>query len=273
MAFSLKELSIFGGKPEEFYEIITPSTTYYYTSSKGDKLLVPSQPTKVYRAVYIDRTEIQQEVGKVTDSGVVLTVDKTLDFLNEFRVIVPARSVLINIKRKHRGDDGNNPANIELVFTGRIRGVVPKQDVTEVICESFGTSVKRAGLRLGFQVGCNYFVYDSGCGVSSAAYAVSGTALDIDDAVVTCPEASAYVDGYFNNGYLEYGNYFYHIVNHVGDTLTLLTGLEGALEGDSVTIYPGCDGSLNTCWDKFNRGLDHGGFPFSPADDIYTEGL
>ena len=63
---------------------------------------------------------------------------------------------------------------------------------------------------------------------------------------------------------------------HAGDQLTLVAPIDGladeiAANGSAaVDIAPGCNRSRGRCWDRFNNGLNHGGFPDFTGNEIFT---
>ena len=80
-------------------------------------------------------------------------------------------------------------------------------------------------------------------------------------------------DGWLKYGFLEANGAYYMIVAHVGQTVTLLHGLEGVSVGETVSAYAGCDQTLETCYTKFGNHLNHLGFTWSPAKNLFERGI
>jgi len=59
------------------------------------------------------------------------------------------------------------------------------------------------------------------------------------------------------------------ILNHVGDTLTLLTAMAGLAVGQSVTAFAGCKRTLLDCDTKFNNLPFFFGFEWIPAKNPF----
>ena len=103
----------------------------------------------------------------------------------------------------------------------------------------------------------------------------------VSGVVLTVPQAAEHPDGWFLGGIvLTQDEILRWIVGHSGDQITLASQVLGLSEhaaaagwgrswdmywgGLPITLYPGCDLSLETCWGKFGNGLNHGGHPWFP---------
>lgn len=268
MAFDLNEISTFLGKPVEFYHFQSGGRNFRQNPTKQDRQFQGF----TYESHFIERTEVKQERARVTDLEIILKVARDNPVTDEFRLITPARSVYITIYKKHINDPGTEYA---LSFSGLVRGCVWKGDYAELRCEPISVAVKRAGLRLNYQISCNHYVYSNGCRLNSQNFRYDGTVVAISGSAVTInfdnplPAAA----DYFELGFVEFGNFFYFIVGQVGSTITLFNLPETLNIGDTVACYAGCNRTLDVCWDKFENGLNYGGFPYSPAENIFETGV
>jgi hypothetical protein len=63
------------------------------------------------------------------------------------------------------------------------------------------------------------------------------------------------------------------IVDHQGEVLKMRYQLPGTSVGDviSVTVWPGCDRSFDTCVNKFGNAANYGGFPYIPLNNPVTK--
>ncbi len=121
-----------------------------------------------------------------------------------------------------------------------------------------------------YQPNCRRTLYDLGCSVNRAAYAVSGTAQSGSTAsMVVCGIAQA--AGYFDLGTIEFTS-----GQNAGVTRTVKSYTSGVFNvvpplpyapasGDGFTCYPGCDKLQTTCSAKFNNLINFSGEPFIPA--------
>ena len=121
---------------------------------------------------------------------------------------------------------------------------------------------------------CVHTLFDSGCGLSKASFAVTGTVQSgstVNKLLTTLTQA----DTYFDNGQLVFtsGTNNGHLVavrrylNSGGTVLFVvpLPAIPGT--GDTFTIYPGCDKTQATCAAKFSNLANFGGFPYVPAPE------
>lgn len=267
MAFSDKEASPFGGRPDEFYQFsIVGGDTFRYTSSR----LPLSYQGFEYSPKAIQRGNFTFKKDFSGDDTLDIDVQSDLDILKSFKIIVPRRTMLLTIYRRHRGD---SDLDVFPVFFGRVRGVSWEGAKATISCDSMYAMAKRGGLNLWFQVQCNHFVYDGGCGLQKADWRLVGTVQAINGTKLSSAAFAAKPDQWLKYGFIEVGDGSYFVIDHVGDTVTLLNAVEGISLGTAVSGYAGCDHTLDTCWDKFFNGLNHLGFKWSPADNVFVDGI
>ena len=121
---------------------------------------------------------------------------------------------------------------------------------------------------------CIHTLFDSGCTLSKAGFAVNGTAQagsTVNKLLTTLTQP----DSYFDNGQLVFtsGTNNGHVVavrkylNSGGTVLVVvpLPAVPGV--GDTFTIYPGCDKTQATCSTKFSNLANFGGFPYVPVPE------
>jgi len=263
MTYQEKETSVYDGSPVELYKFGVLNQEWYYTS--GDEEVVYGGNT--YQPSPISRTSPEQSrEGGYTK--LTLTVQRDHEIAQRYRVYVPLSAMTLTIFRYHRGD-GETIA----FWVGRIRAVTWEGDFAKIECEPISAQLSRDGLRYQFQTQCNHMLYGPGCGLSAVSYKVQGQVEAVDGNTVTASAFSSEADGYFKAGYLFRDLDYRMIVNHVGDTVTLLLPFESLSVGTLVDAYAGCDRSKATCRDKFDNVLNYGGFPFVPRKNPFNKGL
>jgi len=57
------------------------------------------------------------------------------------------------------------------------------------------------------------------------------------------------------------------IVSHVGSVITINFKMIELVSTDTVDAYPGCDGRIETCRDKYDNIANFLGFPFIPDEN------
>ena len=162
---------------------------------------------------------------------------------------------------------------VSVSWKGRLLGISPDTGSLTLNCESIFTSLRRPGLRARYQKTCRHPLYGQGCFVDKNAYATVGTLAAITNRIITVSAAAGQTDGYYLGGMVrDPSGALSFITNHVGSQLTLqripYTMASAFLSTGSatvVTIYPGCDHTLETCWAKFSNGLNCGCFKWIPS--------
>lgn len=267
MAFDDKERSAWRGRPEEFYQFhIVGGETYRYTPMR----LPLTYQGFEYTPKVMERGDFTFKKDFSGDDSLEIGVQADLEILSNFKIIVPRRSMLITVFRRHRGD---SDLDVYPVFFGRVRGCSWEGAKAVLSCDSMYAMTKRGGLNVWYQVQCNHFVYDAGCTLQKTDWRVTGTLQAINGTNISSGAFGTKPNGYFKYGFIEVGNAAYFVIDHVGDTVTLMHVMEGVALGSMVSAYAGCDRTLDTCWDKFGNGLNHLGFTWSPADNVFVDGI
>jgi uncharacterized phage protein (TIGR02218 family) len=113
---------------------------------------------------------------------------------------------------------------------------------------------------------CRKPLYGTLCGLTAATYAKTATIATIEDRFnfIASGMSSPPVDGWFNQGSGVTGDgVTFDIANYDQGaqrfTLPLTFGDERLFAGDTITVYPGCDKTIETCRDKFANTINFGG--------------
>lgn len=160
---------------------------------------------------------------------------------------------------------------VNVVWKGRLASVAPGMTSVSLKMESIFTSLRRTGLRARYQRGCRHALYGRGCNLDAEDFAEAGVCSAITNRTLTIAEAAGFADGYFTGGMLRApGGALSYVTAHVGTFVTLQRlsyDIADATEVGfpfNVTLYPGCDHSIETCDAKFNNKLNCGCFKFIP---------
>lgn len=233
----------------ELYKIAVGSTIYYYTSFVQD-VIFNSNP---YVAAPIKRGEFS-----FTEKLRAVRVSVSAPLyapLIQFIASAPPEDVAITIYRAFK--DAPDTDYIQL-FNGHVLDITIDKGIGTVNCESETRLLRNKVPKFVFQAYCNHMLFDSNCGLVEATYAVAGTITNITGSVIKAVAWDALADGYFILGHANFGNDIRLITNHVADALTLQIPFSGLSVGGTVTAYPGCDKSYETCVGKFAASnLEH----------------
>jgi len=164
--------------------------------------------------------------------------------------------------------DDSDVAWPALLFVGLVRSAAATGPAAQVTLVGLDYFLKRSVPPRQWSPGCNWTVFGTECGLAGATYLITPTVtVSADGKTLTAAAFDAQDDGYFTYGSAEFGDYKRMILSHVGTDITLDAPLPGLDTGEVVTVYPGCDGDVQTCFDKYNNVDNFGGCPHIPIDN------
>ena len=101
-----------------------------------------------------------------------------------------------------------------------------------------------------------------------ADYKITTTVtVDATGLILTSVDFGSQEDGYFIYGRIDFGGTYRTIVNHVGNDVTLFYKFTDLESENSVDAYPGCNGTRETCRDKFDNIVHNLGFTDIPQEN------
>lgn len=129
-----------------------------------------------------------------------------------------------------------------------------------------------------YQTECNHTIFDSGCKLVKANFAVTSS-------IIASTSTSVFTTGVSQaTGYFDQGTIIFTSGNNSAVTRTIKSQVNGIITlnypltnmpviGNTLTLYPGCNKSRTTCKNKYaNMSLadgiesdNNGGFPFIPV--------
>jgi uncharacterized phage protein (TIGR02218 family) len=172
-------------------------------------------------------------------------------------------------------DSGLNQQGTVIRFVGNIGDLDQvSRTVAKFTCKS---KVEDLNIQLPHNIRqptCIHTLFDSGCTLSKASFAVNGTVQTgstVNKLITNLTQA----DSYFDNGQLVFtsGPNSGHVVAvkqylNVGGTVYFVVPLPALPSaGDTFTVYPGCDKTQATCTSKFSNLANFGGFPYVPVPE------
>jgi uncharacterized phage protein (TIGR02218 family) len=277
MTYATQEASIQDGAPYYLYQFNVDNAAadiYRFT----DYPVTISYDGDDYNPLAMTHTEIKRS-EEVSKNSIKTTIPLGAEFADLFKGWVPDFVVTVTVRRGHIG------ASDTLVnWKGRFAGSKFKKQTLELNCESVFTSLRRAGIKARYQRNCRHVLYDNQCTVDKNDFAVAGTVSDVSGLILTISEASSKDDGWFIGGIIEFGDGSSRLITaHSTDQITINRANRYLVDqGDSgwgsnwgnfwggggdldVTLYPGCDRTLQTCIDKFDNVVNQGGFKWIPV--------
>jgi uncharacterized phage protein (TIGR02218 family) len=263
-------------KPVELYHIWTGAgdqlniNVWYYTS--GDVQVIFNNHT--YLPATLKRSLVQydasNEVTKMTLQAAYVE-DPALEFVS----INPIEIIWIEAIRLHRDQV---PLEADVIFVGQIKNVSFKGTTASAECVGFEHFLSATIPQYRYQLTCNWKLFEPKCTLIKDAvdedddpiFRVGPIAVAVDDltgTILTSAAFSGFDDGYFVFGTVEFGDDARTIVDHIGSVITINFKIKTLTDGDLIKAYPGCDGRITTCKNKFDNLLNFLGFPFIPEEN------
>lgn len=267
MSFEAYEVSPDDSQAVELYRFTLSETVWRYTSANHDVVTLDGF---VWKSVAISNEGVKQS-GEAASDVMNVMAPLTIGPVQVHLVTPPSRAIQLVILRKQE-------QSTELVacWAGEVTQVnvaVPGQ--ARLTCETTAATMRREGLRLGWQRACPYALYDSlTCKVDKTSFAVTLRVLAKLGFVMIMDNSVSEPDGWFNGGFIHWvhpvrGNEYRSISNHIGNNLTIFGTVEDIYEGLVVSAYPGCARTVGTCVSKFNNLANYGGIPHMPGSSPF----
>lgn len=257
------DLSIYSGKPVELYRFVHGSDVWTFCSSSANV----SYNGETYTSTPIKRSTIGQE-NEISKDTITISFDLANAVTLLFLIGNPEQTVVLTIFRMHVGSN-----EVVCIWKGRITLAKWSENRCELSGESIFSKQKQGGRGPRYTKQCRVDLYGTQCGVNKASHAIAGTVATVDAGwtVITIAAAAAYADGYFIGGLFKTASGARRtIIRHSGESITIWSPVKGLEVGNSITLYPGCDRSLEVCASRFGNSLNYRGFPWIPTDNPFV---
>lgn len=260
MSFEYLEESIEDGRPIYLYRFTLAGKAWYYTSADADIPGIGETPT--WLAVPIS-DDGPKQTGDASTDALSITCTSNIVPSQIYMQYPPSSPMQVAIFITHEGDT----ANVKAIYAGEVtQHTNPQPGASRFTCETFSATMQREGLRLGWQRGCPYMLYDPvTCKVDKSAFAISGAVTSVVGAVVYVPALDGQANGRYRGGFLEWtdptrGIERRAIENNSGGVLTMFGSANGLAAGTVITAYPGCTRNVDGC-NSFGNFPNYGGIP------------
>jgi hypothetical protein len=259
MAFAPLEESLEDGQPIYLYRFSLNDKVWRYTSADGN--IVRGADTWVAIPIGDDGP---RQTGEATSDALQITTSTASCVPAQlYMEYPPATPVQLAVYITHEDDN-----EVKAIYVGEITNCnVPQPGSAILMCETFAATMRREGLRLGWQRNCPYALYDVvTCKVPKATWGITGTVSAVEDNIVTLPALEGVVaDGRMRGGFIEWidpvrGVERRGIEAQVGSAMLMFGAADGITVGLAVTAYPGCPRNVAGC-QSFNNYDNYGGVP------------
>lgn len=266
-----------------------------WTSFERDLVdLVPNTFRSMYiqhgdirQGLFLDRDEVQIKASSV-DTTTPTPLQTAMSFVASGRSELPLQVCI----RKEVVDSvtGKVPTSPTYIFTGEIARARVKGSVVTGSAIPGGTLFDRKGPRARLQLGCNHAIFSTPCTLPAATWKFSGLVTAVAGSspytitMSTFTSLGALTPTFFAswlaNGWAEWNGQRRAIIDSSlpvlagACTITLERPFVGLTNGQTVFMFPGCDGRDATCKaynvstnpeGKFNNFSNFGGMNLVPA--------
>lgn len=225
----------------------------------------------------LKRTKVRFTVGLEVDAMTLEVTDIMGTTING--VALPAfirgrgfDGASIKLERAFWGVGDTGPVGTLLWFLGTVDEADGDRHVAKLKATSLLKMMQVPVPRDVYQGPCLNVVFDTNCGLSRAAYKVSGVATGPTNSYRTAfTHAMAQAAGYFTLGVITMTSGLNTGISrtvrmHTSTTFTALQPWPFAVAaGDTFDVTPGCDGTSATCTSKFNNKPRFRGQPLIPT--------
>jgi len=246
-----------GGQPIELITFSTVGRAWRYTTT--------SQDVTVNGINYISAIMQSSRLvssSKLTKDKFEIKVGEDIELLTYLKNL-PTRLITATIQEFHT----NDPDQEVITRADGVISFVKRNNSRENVlhCVSKGQAANRSGINRNYQVLCPYVLYGTKCGVASGLYRFNTSVSLVDSNMLTLTSITQ-ADGYYTGGYIEFNNGEYlerrSIYTHAVGVITIDSAFEVDPTGQQVSIFAGCEHTLDDCNNKFSNGLNYGGQPY-----------
>lgn len=182
----------------------------------------------------------------------------------------------LNLGRFYMTTYGDTSAGLLTVFTGRVGKLEMDRTTIDFSINGFTELFNQPLPRNIYQANCLNTLYDSSCTINQATYAVNGS-FSSGSTSNSLNASLGQATGYFSEGKIKFTS---GVNNNLWRTVQLYTNGSPSVikinvpvytppsNGDTFTIYPGCNKTMATCSAKFSNLANFRGFPFIPENSM-----
>lgn len=274
MTFQNFEQSQATADPKELFKFERADKCWLYTSADEDTVY----QSETYLARTISRGPFERN-DEAASSELTIHLDRALAIVAQFEDGSSPEPVQVTVYRLHRPD-----AEAIVVFKGRIANAsIEVEEIVMVAQSPLGKEEKQIPRELMLRT-CPHELYGERCRVVAAAFSAAATIQSVGVGGVankyTLNAGHGKASGYFTAGVLvkdSTGQRSFVTLHELTNNIWLIAKMPGLVATDAVTLYAGCDRTVETCRDKFNNVPEFGGLPrlpernpfiSIPADDI-----
>ena len=256
-AYDVADLATYGAHPVELYRF-DGAVNVFYTNAQED--IVWGADTFTVNQITSEGLKFSDDISQMVVS---ITLPETDVMAQQFFTGAPAAKTQVTMWRHLLGID-----EFRMVWQGMIVSADFDADHMCILrSEPMLRALSRNGCRRMYQVICPYPLYGYGCFVTKENYRTRTTVTAISGNNITVASTGGRS---MVNGEIHYGSQIRMVTGQNGLVLQVIGGGVGLKVGDEVSLFPGCDKSMNTCRGVFGNITNWGGFPNIPNTNPWT---
>lgn len=246
------------------YHIKVNDDNYYYTNSNRNLIFNENE----YIAIPIKHASIESDSDEVTKSKIDVNMTNQCDFINAMMSQYDAFITELTIYRYY-----TSTGDVETEFKGTMSTIEFSVKDAKVSFANVLYDTQRMAMRMVFQRQCPFALYGSQCRVNKLDYAQQTDVADwtkVDDYHLHY-SGSVELSSRLTGGILQFPNgayFFIRYFNTEENTITVSRPIYTAYfpNSGSITLYEGCDRTIETCEKHFHNSENYGGFVMLPLD-------
>lgn len=272
--------------PAELYLFVYgPGPTQYFAYAQSEKAISydagDARGEIEYLPLPIKRGEITAS-GSLDKSTLEVRMPRNAGFAGLFDEYPPTEVVSLFIRQGHVGDP-----DFLVIWSGRVTAFARDASEALINCEPIATSMRRAGARINYQIGCPLALYGVRCGANKVAATTTLTVTAVSSNVVTLPDwTTDALKAKYRGGLLEWdtaeGVHETRTilqVNIITNAVTLAGPARGLEAGMDADVIYGCNhkaGLEDDCIVLHDNIVNYGGCwwipiknPFGVTNNFY----
>lgn len=255
MTFDATEKSRDSAAPIEGLKFVWGGTTWRFTQAESN-IVLPDGTFVVEPGLSRGQVTLAFEDQS---NAMTVTVRRENAIAALFAVVSPSPPPLVTLYAAHRGAE----SEATVAWTGMVAGANLYDDRAELLCAPLSTRLERTIPSVVYQIQCNWALFSPECGVSLAAFRVTGSVSSFSGNFISATAFGTKPTNWFRGGFAKLASGAEHrfIIANSGSQLELAIPFTTLTIGTNVEASAGCDRSFAECGTKFNNADNHGGFP------------
>ncbi len=245
----------------ELYQIVSESATQYYCNSNE----IITYMGNSYTPATIERKGISYN-SELETTTLGLSVAIVESPFYEFLIDHFHEEIKINIYRYFSYNDGVAP-----LYSGILDDVTVSGSAASVTIAGIESFLLQTVPRFYYQPACNNTLFDTFCTLTDSDYDVNEAITAISTDGLTLSGSFSTTTNYLLYGQAVFGTERRMIVYHSSTIIKIRFPFSSLETDDVITVYPGCDKTLDQCVARFNNKVNFLGFPYIPKKNPATK--